>query len=1263
MAFEPTYTIGTRIGDTYQITEATATERRESYAARTAEHMVTLDSPARRLLADRKVRDAFNQTAALWLSLDAHSNVQGCYRVETHDGVPFIIAEYVGARTLANLFKASAADSQEGAPVHPLPIKQALDLAIQICRGLAHIVKQRPGFVHRSLRPAAVSLSGSESNALQTVKIGSFWTATATPNSADDVVLEYGLGDAQSTLELMPPEAWRGEPLNGRADIYAIGGLLVYLLTGKALYTGSDVSELRQQHLSGAIPSLIQTAGIPATLDKLIAQCLAKERDSRPATAEGLRKQLTAIFEDQFGEKPSKVKRSPVMTVTDFFERGKAYNAVQSYTLALADLDQAIKLAPERADYQLQRGFTLYGLARYRDALIAFKQTLKLSPDHAEATLWAGRSLAARGDRQGALPYLEKAAQLGVPNVQADLDMARQQIAALKTNTLQLSTAVTVARANAASEARRSHFEFIEPEHLFNGLAKLEDQFVSPAIDALKLAPDAVDGFTNEVKQLLALFNSYGVSARQARRALRVLIGDNGFQSSEQNKGERSKGRHISRSLESRAVSERARVLASEANAPVVAVQHLLAALLDSDNSRIRDLLISLGVDVEGLLQAAMQLPLSAVEDVETPWLNSNGVDLTALALEGKLSDAVGRDEEILQVLRTLSREMKNNPVLVGEGGVGKTAIVEGIAYRIANRTIDKAFRNRRIVQISVAQIESGTKYRGEFEEKILGIVNEASSNPNIILFIDEMHMLAGAGRTDDSSSDAANILKPFLARGVLKLIGATTEAEYYRHIGRDPAFERRFQLIHIAEPSVDATRKILRSVRVRLEKHHNVLIREDAIDAAISLSVRYMPSRRLPDKARDLLDEAAARVRYSSAAADVPADVNDSVIDSVIVDSAILDSKVDRSGMSADNRAVLPVVTESAVREVVAEKVGVPVTHMSQDEAQRILRMGEVLSQRVIGQDQAIEAVATAIRRNYVDLRASKRPVGVFLFVGPSGVGKTELAKATANFLFGSDDRMIRLDMSEYMEAQSVSRLVGAPPGYAGFEQGGQLTEALRRTPYSVVLLDEVEKAHPDVLNIFLQAFGEGRLTDNQGNTVDASNVIFMMTSNLGAYTPSAAPSLGFQTPAPTDTANSADTSKARRGMASKTAKAAKAAAETAIRAYFRPELLNRLDDIVVFEPLTLENMPKIVRVHLKPLSESLSQRGITLVVDDAAMAWLAQHGQDNRYGARPLIRLIDREITNAIGGLLLTGRLTSGATVRVGVEADGEALSIAMD
>jgi len=321
------------------------------------------------------------------------------------------------------------------------------------------------------------------------------------------------------------------------------------------------------------------------------------------------------------------------------------------------------------------------------------------------------------------------------------------------------------------------------------------------------------------------------------------------------------------------------------------------------------------------------------------------------------------------------------------------------------------------------------------------------------------------------------------------------------------------------------------------------------------------------------------------------------------------------------------------------------------------------VLSQRVIGQDQAIEAVATAIRRNYVDLRASKRPVGVFLFVGPSGVGKTELAKATANFLFGSDDRMIRLDMSEYMEAQSVSRLVGAPPGYAGFEQGGQLTEALRRTPYSVVLLDEVEKAHPDVLNIFLQAFGEGRLTDNQGNTVDASNVIFMMTSNLGAYTPSAAPSLGFQTPAPTDTANSADTSKARRGMASKTAKAAKAAAETAIRAYFRPELLNRLDDIVVFEPLTLENMPKIVRVHLKPLSESLSQRGITLVVDDAAMAWLAQHGQDNRYGARPLIRLIDREITNAIGGLLLTGRLTSGATVRVGVEADGEALSIAMD
>jgi ATP-dependent Clp protease ATP-binding subunit ClpC len=794
---------------------------------------------------------------------------------------------------------------------------------------------------------------------------------------------------------------------------------------------------------------------------------------------------------------------------------------------------------------------------------------------------------------------------------------AAQSMETRKTETLQMSTGVRVALQRAAAEAVRSHHEFIQPEHLFNGITKLEDLTTPEALRNLNLPSNITPAFTGEVQRLMELFGRFGIAPRQARRAMRILIGNGGYLRATAAGGKDTE--HVSRSPESRAAFDRAPQIAHDAKAPLVGAQHLLAALLDSSDNRVRELLTSLGVDVDALYLAAVTLPVTPLDGAYTPTLNQWGTDMTQLALEGKLPETIGRQEEMLQVIRTLARESKNNPVLIGDAGVGKTAIVEGIAYRIARGEIDPNFHNKRIIQISVADLVASTEYRGQFEERMQTMIAEAEA-PNIILFIDEIHMLVGAGLVEHSNMDAANILKPALARGQIKLIGATTEAEYYRYIAKDPAFERRMQPLKVLEPTPEATRTILFGIRDRLQKHHGVTIRDDAIDGAIQLSVRYMPSRRLPDKARDLLDEACTRVRYVNIG---------SARGAALEDTGNTDQPADDPG-----RHVGTVTTET-IREVIAEKVGVPVARMSEDETHRILQMPQFLRERVVGQDRAGEGVAAAIRRNYADLRSGKRPVGVFLFVGPSGVGKTELAKATANFLFGSDERMIRLDMSEYMEAHSVSRLIGSPPGYTGFEQGGQLTEALRRTPYAVVLLDEVEKAHPDVMNVFLQSFGEGRLTDGQGRTVDASNVIFMMTSNLGTYAPAA---LGFR---PSDSTESAQAS-------------AENAVQAAVRRHFRPELINRLDEIVVFQALSQEHMLDIARVHLRPLRESLAPRNISLEVSDEAVAWLARRGHDVQFGARPLIRLIDKQITNEIGGLLLSGRIEPGSTVHVTVEGD---------
>ena len=638
--------------------------------------------------------------------------------------------------------------------------------------------------------------------------------------------------------------------------------------------------------------------------------------------------------------------------------------------------------------------------------------------------------------------------------------------------------------------------------------------------------------------------------------------------------------------------------------------------------------------------------------------------DLNESAKQGKIDPVIGRDKEIARVIQILSRRTKNNPVLIGEPGVGKTAIAEGLAQRIVNGNVPEILRNKRIISLSISSMLAGAKYRGEFEERLKKAIDEVQKNDDMIIFIDEIHTLVGAGATE-GAMDAANILKPALARGEFQVVGATTLDEYKKHIEKDAALERRFQPVLVGEPSEEDALEILKGLRDRYEAFHKAKITDEALEAAVSLSSRYITDRFLPDKAIDVVDEAASKVRMKvfSAAPDVKAletqlaDVKkekEAAVTAQEFEKAAemrdeekrIEKEInDKKKAAKENSDAKLVVTDEDIASVVAQWTGIPVSKIAQEESESLLHLEEELHKRVIGQDEAVVAVSKAVRRARAGLKDPKRPIGSFLFLGPTGVGKTELARALAVDLFGDETAMIRLDMSEYMEKHTVSRLVGAPPGYVGYEEGGQLTDAVRRKPYSVILLDEVEKAHADFFNILLQVLDDGRLTDSQGRTVDFRNTVIIMTSNLGAKAlRKDSPELGFLAAKKADS-NTEDVSVVN-------FKEAKKSVMDSVKRHFRPEFLNRIDEMIVFHALTSNDLKQIVTILMDTVVKRLGDMGLSLEISPAAMDLLVKEGSDFSMGARPLKRAIQRLIEDPISDLILQGNAPEGAIIKADVE-----------
>jgi ATP-dependent Clp protease ATP-binding subunit ClpC len=790
----------------------------------------------------------------------------------------------------------------------------------------------------------------------------------------------------------------------------------------------------------------------------------------------------------------------------------------------------------------------------------------------------------------------------------------------------------------AQEEAQRFNHNYIGTEHILLGLVRENEGTAAKVLGGL------------------------GIELNKIRSAVEFIIG----------KGDTAASGEIGLTPRAKKVIELAVDEARRLNHHYIGTEHLLIGLMREGEGVAAGVLESLGVTLDKVRgetnsilnkgERASKSRTSGKTNTKTPTLDQLGVDLTEKANDGGLDPTVGREKEIERVTQILSRRTKNNPVLIGEPGVGKTAIVEALAQRIASGDVPGTLQGKRLVTLDMGSLVAGTKYRGEFEERLKKVIEEIKGAGNCVLFIDEIHTMVGAGAAE-GAVDAANILKPSLARGEMQTIGATTLDDYRKYVERDPALERRFQPVRVEEPSVDETVEILRGVKEKYEEHHQLEITDAAIQSAASLASRFIADRFLPDKAIDLIDEASSRVRIHHSTTPLSVKEASKLLDGVRKekDDAISGRQYEHAAELRDREVSLseklesitkeweeekgdqqPIVAEENIEEVVSMWTGIPVTRLAAAESERLINMEEELHKNVIGQGEAIEVVSKAVRRARSGLKNPKRPTGAFIFLGPTGVGKTYIVKKLAEFLFGNEDSMIRLDMSEFMERHAVARLVGAPPGYIGYDEGGQLTEAVRRKSYSVILLDEIEKAHPEVFNILLQIFDDGHLTDSKGRKVDFRNTIIVMTSNIGSDLIRQDRSLGFNA----RTEGSQDEEIAYTRM--------KDNVLDEVKHFFRPEFLNRIDGTVVFHALSRDHMEDIVNILMQEVSSNLLEKGISLEVSDSAREWLAEEGYDPTFGARPLRRLIQDTVEDKLSDAILAGEIGPADTAIVDLNGD---------
>ena len=793
----------------------------------------------------------------------------------------------------------------------------------------------------------------------------------------------------------------------------------------------------------------------------------------------------------------------------------------------------------------------------------------------------------------------------------------------------------------AQDEARALHQPYVGTEHILLGLIQEKDGLAAQALERLGVAYDAV---VKGIREVASIDEGADVSG------------------------------HLSFTPRVKRVLENSLREAMQMGQSYISTEHLLLGIVRENEGTALDVLSRLGVKGDDIRTALNDLvgqspvyagrnPFEAAGTVPDSALKEFGTDLTQKARDGKLDPVIGRAGEIERVMQILSRRQKNNPLLIGEPGVGKTAVAEGLAQLIVSNQVPDILRGKRLITLDVSALVAGSKYRGEFEDRLKKCIKEVKDAGDIILFIDEMHTLIGAGSAE-GSIDAAAILKPPLSRGEIQVIGATTIDEYRKHLEKDSALERRFQPITVDEPNEEQALRIMEGLRDRYEAHHQVHFTDEALQAAVTLSDRYIQDRFLPDKAIDVMDEAGARMRIRNMTLPDELREMDDKLRQIRSDKdkAIAEQDFERAAKLRDQESAVKderaaaekkwaedsqksvhQVTAQDIADVVSMTTGVPVSNLTEAETEKLLRMEGVLHERVIGQEEAVTALSKAIRRSRAGLKDPKRPAGSFIFLGPSGVGKTELSKALAEFLFSSEDALISFDMSEYMEKHSVSRLVGSPPGYVGFDEGGQLTKAVRQRPYSVVLFDEIEKAHPDMFNILLQILEEGRLTDAQGRTVDFRNTVIIMTSNIGAREISAPTTLGFS---PEGKAGLSDKEIRSRVMGE-------------VKKLFRPEFLNRIDEIIVFKSLTQEQIVEIAKLMVADLRERLIAQNTTINLTDDAYKLIAKEGTDAAYGARPLRRAIQRLLEDPLSEELLEGKWTSGSVIQANVSEDGESLA----